>query len=178
MSEGARLSHAEGMAIASDFMHQLRSEVRRIEIAGSLRRNKATVGDIELVCIPETYDHEDMFGNVIDVISGLDELVPQLGYPLIKNGSKFKQIDLGRVKCDLFITTPEQWGVIFLIRTGSADFSHRFVTPKRQGGYMPTGMQIQDGRLWRFGQAVETPEETDVFREVGLNYTPPTMREL
>ena len=101
---------------------------------------------------------------------------------LTKNGNKYKQVELkDGINLDLFIVTPPaQWGVQFMIRTGSAEFSHRFVTIKHQGGLLPSYLRVKDGAIWHIGKGVsrmiETPEEADVFKVLGINYIEPEKR--
>lgn len=161
---------------ANDIVNELSPLCERIEIAGSIRRKKDEVGDIEIVAIPNC--KMDMFG---EVISGDHELNyyewEKLG-KLVKNGNKFKQVTLYRgISLDLFIVTPPaQWGVIFTIRTGSADFSHRLVTSKRQGGMMPSNLRVEGGAIWSNNHIIETPEEQDVFDLIGVPFIDPELR--
>ena len=48
------MKHAEAKAIAEKYLLQLRPFSRRIEIAGSIRREKPEVKDIEIVMIRDT----------------------------------------------------------------------------------------------------------------------------
>ena len=172
MSQGTKIPRDEAMAMARVLLGHLSNVCERVEIAGSLRRGCPEVGDIEICCIPvqvtnllcePTYD----WAEVRDALSM---------FPMLKGGDHYQQYDLGRCKADIFVTSREQWGVIFAIRTGSADFSHKLVTPKAWGGFMPGGRGIGDGRLWRWGMSVATPEETDLFREMGLPWIHPEKR--
>lgn len=180
MSAGARLPRAEALALAERAIDLLRPVCQRIEIAGSLRRQKPDVGDIEIVCIPRTIQYQDLFGNLLPVESVLDNSdIPELIGKVLKNGPHFKQIDLGPCNLDLFITTREQWGVIFTIRTGSADFSHALVTPRNQGGLLPSYLQVKEGRIIHrsTGKMYDTYEEADVFKVMGLKWIEPEDRQ-
>jgi DNA polymerase/3'-5' exonuclease PolX len=174
MSEGNRLDHKFASGLAIELMRILRPACDRIEIAGSLRRNKPDVGDIELVCIPK--EQTDLFGEKYCNANGISQVLSLNGAALHKDGEHFKQINLRHCMCDLFITTPECWGVIFMIRTGSADFSHKMVTPKQYGGYMPGYLKVKDGRLWNGSTIIETPEEKDVFNAYNMEYIIPEIR--
>jgi DNA polymerase/3'-5' exonuclease PolX len=161
--------------LANRIIESLRPCCQRIEIAGSIRRGVPYVGDIEIVAQP--IFEPDMFGALTDnhLLDGVD----WSGYgKVVKNGHKFKQIDLYEdVSLDLFIVTPPaQWGVIFLIRTGSADFSHRFVTVKSHGGMLPSCYHVQDGAVWKGDTMIPTPEEIDVFNLAGVMYVTPELR--
>lgn len=162
--------------LAHDLVIKLRDWCVRIETAGSVRRRKSEVGDIEIVCIPKFVN--DMFGNptttsVLDVMDWSNIGVPE------KSGPKYKQIILrSGAALDLFIVTPPaQFGVQFLIRTGPAEYSHRFVTPKHYGGMLPSNLKVKDGAIWKGNQLIETPEEEDVFNLIGAPWIPPMERK-
>ena len=44
------------------------------------------------------------------------------------------------------------------------------MTQRRMYGYCPDNMRFADRRLWRNWVALDTPEEEDVFREMGLAF--------
>jgi DNA polymerase/3'-5' exonuclease PolX len=152
----------------------LRDYCERIEIAGSLRRMKPTIGDIEIVCIPKIVQGLDLFGGPGERINLLEEQTR--GYHILKGGPKYKQIQLKSIKLDLFIATPETWGMIYVIRTGCADFTHWLVTPRQKGGALPSNMRAADGRLWMGNTALDTPEERDVFDTLRLEWIEPEQR--
>jgi len=158
----------------------------RIEIAGSIRRQCLEVGDIELVAIPKST--QDLFGvrewDTKIIKTRLFDLHSQtlLGSSdrtlFAKAGEWYAQFVAFGMKVDLFMTTPEKWGCIFMIRTGSADFTKKMVKRKVWGGYCPDHLYFKDGRLWDGEEALDTPEEDDVFRELGMAYVKPENRNL
>ena len=144
--------------IAKRLVDRLLPYCERIEIAGSIRREMAEVGDIEIVAIPN--DFADAM---------LPELLP--GARFLKDGSRYKQIALPEgINLDLFLVRPPnaQWGVIFLLRTGPAEFSHKAVTKKRMGGLLPSDCVVANGRVWRNGKFIPMPEEEDFLKLLGL----------
>lgn len=157
-------------AIAENVIERLRPSCERIEIAGSIRRRKPEVKDIELVAIPKVFEERDLFGELLNSISMLDKVEWGRYDTVIKNGSRYKQIVIdARINLDLFIVLPPaQWGVIFAIRTGPADYSRWLVTQQRYGGAMPAGYFVQEGQLWGPHGIIPTPEESDFFAEIGL----------
>lgn len=188
----SRLPRTEATALAWELVSLLSPVCERIEIAGSLRRGRETIGDIELVCIPRYgAASRDLFNEVIEPGVNLLDLecdhqftLGTLGKRYDKNGrprwgSGLKWATFRDVAVDLFpVIAPAQWGVDFLLRTGSAAFSQRFVTPVEKGGLMPKGMYCAQGALWRDGVRLETPEEEDCFRAIGLRYVEPSAREV
>lgn len=161
--------------IAKSTVSLLYPYCERIEIAGSVRRRKPTVGDIELVAIPKF--ETDMFGATTQ-----DHLLDLFDWATIgkfvKGGHKYKQIELDTgINLDLFIVTPPaQFGIQFMIRTGSADFSHRLVTPRKYGGLMPSNYRVKDGAIWSDNHIIKTPNEQDVFDLIGVPFIQPELR--
>ncbi len=60
MSTSVRRPLAEGEAIASALVADLEPYCARIQVAGSIRRRKEMVGDIEIVAIPR-YEPDGLF---------------------------------------------------------------------------------------------------------------------
>jgi len=173
--------------LAHDLKADLARGCERIEIAGSIRRQRPDPHDIEIVCIPKVLDAPiyDLFQ--VEVASAgeniLFTILPPMdwGYDYVnkKNGPKYKRlrhVETG-VCCDLFIVRPETWGVQLAIRTGPAAFSKELVSrPKLKQ------MQVKDAQLWRVHRdhsltPIPTPEEDDFFKAIGLPFIKPQDRD-
>lgn len=136
-------------------------EHERCFIAGSVRRKKTEVKDIEIVCQPKITVLKDMFdwdeGEIIDM--NFTKTVEQLG--IIKRGNtegRMMQIELpyNGLMLDLFMPEAHDFFRQFVIRTGSADFSWKIIAAAwRRKGWCGT----PDG-LRRENECVEkkTPE--------------------
>ena len=136
------MQHQHANSIANDLMLQLSSACVRLEIAGSLRRGKADVGDIELVAVPNlgTFEVRDMFEQVVERhhVNHLEEAVNTLlaggawewDTEVKRAGPKYKRLRhvTSGLCCDLFITDPRRWGYTFTIRTGPGEFSKALVS--------------------------------------------------
>jgi DNA polymerase/3'-5' exonuclease PolX len=164
--------------IAEKWVANLAPVCERVEIAGSIRREKPEVKDIEIVCIPKFEPVNDMFGQPLRPMNMLEDYLRGAPCVIVKNGPRYKQIQLPEgINLDLFIVQPPaQWGVIFLIRTGSAEFSHRFVTPRKHGGLLPSHLHVKDGAIWSNNHIIETPQERDVFDLAGVPWIEPEER--
>lgn len=164
--------------IAHAVLAELAPGCQRIQVAGSIRRECPVVGDIEMVAIPiPVLDLlGDPVGSALDPI--LQALVTAGRLERIKGGDRYKQFLIPRAGCvlDLFLPDLDTWGCVFTIRTGSAAFSHRLVTPQSQGGLCPNNMRFSGGRLLCNGALLATPDETDVFRRLGLEWIEPRDR--
>lgn len=176
--------------LAAELVAELSPACERIEIAGSIRRGKSNPKDIEIVCIPRIsgFQEYDMFGMQVEspehseLVKAVNVITSKGDWefdPEVKrNGIKYKRlrhIDT-RICCDLFITSPECWGVIFSIRTGPGDYSRELVTRARR-----MGMVVEGGNLYRTHrdnrrELIPTPEEEDFFKALGLEWIEPGNR--
>lgn len=168
----------EAQRIAEEVMRKLRPYCERIEIAGSVRRRKAEVKDIEIVAAPLISYENDLLGDPVP-------FNPLEAYPWSslgrcgKCGPKYKQIALNEgINLDLFIVLPPaQWGVIYTIRTGPAEFSHWCVTQRKKGGGLPSDCVVKDGGVHRGGVLVPMSEELDFLDFLGLGWVNPSERK-
>lgn len=175
--------------LANDLVEKLGPLCDRIEIAGSIRRGKAEVKDIEIVAMPIQKAPVPRMGDKAVFKTFLDQQLMRLfldgEIEFIKKGDKYKQLWLVReelqvIKVDLFLVTqPAQWGLIQVIRTGPAEFSQWMVTPLSKGGALPDGYAVKNGCVVHQGQvqcAQPMPEEQDFFHFCGLMWMEPKER--
>lgn len=159
----------------------------RIEIAGSIRRYKSDVKDIELVASPKWIvepDASDLYGGMIRtnllwehlhagrdiqwIKPGVPDAIP---WQIKPDGKYWRGLLPEDIKLDLFLASRDNFGIIYLIRTGSADFSAATVTHAKRigkpcvGGYLTN----EDGKLY-------TPDEQSVFDALNLAYVKPENR--
>ncbi len=167
---------AEARTIAERVRSDLAPWCDRIEIAGSIRRRKPEVGDIEIVCIPKVVD-AGFLGDTVrhpGFVTYLARLPRLKGDPAV---NKYTQILLPEgVNLDLFTAKPDNWGLIFAIRTGSADYSHRVLAR----GWVRRGYKSADGMLHdaETEEAVPVREEADLYRIIGIPWCEPKDREV
>jgi len=162
----------------------------RWTVAGSVRRNKPEVGDIELVVIPKLAEVSDggLFGEkkLVNLLwRRADDLVAsgaitKYVYQTTKGsqwrwGEKYRGIDFRGFNNEIFTATPENWGAILLIRTGPADFSKRMVERFLNGGMY----RQQGGSLIHVasGEQVKVPDEETYFRMLGMDFIKPEDRQ-
>lgn len=174
---------AEVESIASAIVADLEPFCTRIAPAGSIRRRKETVGDIEIVAIPR-YEPAGLFGDR-QANALWAHLHDANGRYRFTKGDKpdgrYYQLVLPAhddLQLDLFLAQPDNWGWILLMRTGSADFSAGVLTEwKRRRGFGKDQPGSVDGRLVdRAGSVVPTPDEETVFALVGRVPIPPEHR--
>lgn len=171
------MEYTKAKTIADQLVARLAPYCERIEIAGSLRRRKPEVHDIDLVCIPKTEPRRDMLGMECGRENLLTPQLMDLGRTE-QGGERKRRIMLPQaIDLELWmVLPPAQWGWIYALRTGPADYTHWLVTPKPQGGGCPSYLKIHDGAVWYGHQLVPTPEEKTFFEVMKLEYVAPELR--
>ena len=168
MSKDKKRPIEEIQPVAESIVESLRPYCDRIEIAGSIRRGVAMVGDIEIVAVPKTTVLQATLfddirpGSTNHLHEYLDQLVIDRKISKIRHnpydpfsrwGEKYRKFYVatkrGEVfKVDLFMTAASTWGSIFTIRTGGEAFSRWIVTVRSLYGAMPNNMIQDNGQLW------------------------------
>jgi DNA polymerase/3'-5' exonuclease PolX len=102
------------------------------------------------------------------------------GAQRLKGGSKYQQYKLPEgINLDLFLVTPPaQFGVIFTLRTGPAEFSTWCVTRRALGGRLPKFALVNSGAVWVHQKIVEMPEEINFLDFLGIGWIEPEKREV
>ena len=125
---------AEADRLAGQIVAQLAPHCVRIQVAGSVRRRRPEVGDIEVVAIPKPYD-VGLFR------SGIATVVDQ--WPKVRGElpCKYTQRRMPEgIALDLFLVSHRNWGLQLAIRTGSAAYSHQVLARGwRMAGYESKG---------------------------------------
>lgn len=170
----------KALNIAENIVRQLKPHCDRIEIAGSIRRKKPEVKDIEIVCIPKQVQQTNIFQEVIGSTPspGFIELVSS--WEKVKGDPKGKytqRILPDGIKLDLFMVNTDNWGLQLAIRTGSAEYSHKVLAST----WVKRGYKAEEGILYKKskpGIPVPVREERDLFLLLNLTYKEPEQRNL
>lgn len=161
----------DGIKIANKLKALLEPYCERIEIAGSIRREKEIVKDVELVLIPKN-------ANKLFNVLGLHLLktIGEIRY--LKNGDKYKQFFYLGIKIDLFVACADNWGWIYFLRTGSEEFGKQFLWKYKKKYNISNDDKASDDGFLRDenGVKVITLEEIDIFKLINLPYVEPNKR--
>lgn len=196
MSDGKKIDWHQAKKLADKVVRIFAPACERIEIAGSVRRLKSYVGDIEIVCIPKMTP-SGLFGDQADnaLLPVLERLCMNRGDILpVKGGDKYRQYQLlpaeaHGIMLDVFMVTAESWGVQLCIRTGPQEFSQKAVTPRCKAGLLQDGLKVEGGCLWQvtgehYGNdgcgpsatRIDTREERDFMRYLSCGFLEPDQR--
>jgi DNA polymerase (family 10) len=152
--------------VAADLLEGLQdhcAEVLDATVAGSLRRMRATIGDIDLLAASEAPPA------VMRAFVGH----PRVAEVLLGGETKTSVRLHNGLQVDLRVLEPERWGAALQYFTGSQAHNVRVrELAQRQGlSLSEYGFRRQDG------SEILCPEEADVYETLGLPWIPPELRE-
>lgn len=165
-SEKLPLPYDEALELARGIVSRLAPACERIQIAGSVRRRKSTVGDIELLVIPlvgAVQSGSNLFTEQGCLLHReLDQRVNDGKLEVVQGHSgdakarRYKLLftDPPGVGLDIFTARPGGWGYQLAIRTGPAHYSRRLVTQRCKSGLLDDAYRCHDGHVWRSAEAM------------------------
>jgi DNA polymerase (family 10) len=161
-----RVLASVAMDLAEYFRERLagRTDVRRFEHAGSLRRMVETVGDLDLLVASE-----DPVA-VMDAFTGLGEVER-----VLTKGETKSSILTGKgLQVDLRVVPAEAWGAAMIYFTGSKAHNIRI-----REMAVRKGLKLNEYGLFRAksGKLIVAETEEQVYEKLGLPWIPPTLRE-
>lgn len=187
MSEKKQWPRDTALQVAQEIVARLALSCERIAIAGSIRRGKPWVGDIEILFIPRMSTRPDGFFDT-RIVSVASEVIDALlieGYfskRQNKNGvfawgesNKLAIHTASGIPVDLFSTSEERWWVALVIRTGSKETNLRLTTGanKLNRTLNAYGYGTTDRAT---GETTKANSEQDVFSLCGVPYLNPEQR--
>lgn len=196
MSTGTKLPRDRAQRIADEFLSLFVNCYDHWCFAGSLRRGRESIGDIEHVVCPKFVPRlsDDLYGTPGGSCNAVwerseallrDKTVTKAVYGDTKAhrwGEKYRGMMFGGVKHELFMADVNNLGSILTIRTGPAAFSERCVTLLKQGGRY----RQEKGYVRRViagdvslltEHIVPCPTEAEYLRLCGLPNIPVTERD-
>lgn len=141
-----------------------------VAVAGSIRRQRDDIGDIDLVVLDYTSQNPWQRHEIGVALVGL-------GYDQTKDGDKIASFTHPtRCPLDLYYATLETWGITLLVRTGSA--GHNIKLAEHGKHRLPTRrLSVARGILNTADIVVASRTEEECFAALGLTYVPPWERE-
>ena len=166
-SSKGRILLGEALPAAEEIARELMGSglVERVEIAGSIRRMRETVGDIDILAI----SGKGM--EVMELFTGLEGVVG-----IVSKGPSKTTVRLGMgVTCDLRVidATTKNFGAALQYFTGSKEHSINLREIAIGKGYKLNEYGLFDKR----GRLARCKDEEELYGRLGMQYIPPEMRE-
>lgn len=192
MSSKIKHPRAKALEVARELTAALRAlcEPERFIFAGSLRRLKPEVGDIEVVYVPKVEllpDPNDLLGNPIPTVKFdlalaawlragfLTKRVGEKGGAAWGPKNKLAVHSASGIGIDLFEASKRNFWTLLVCRTGSAESNMRVCqAAEAKGEKWNPYLGFEDRRS---GELLFVPDsEEALFRHVGLPYLEPSKR--
>ena len=138
--------------------------VRRIEAAGSLRRRRATIGDLDLLA---AVDDPGLLFERLSALTGVGRV--------LQAGTDKTSITLDEgPQIDLMVCPPSAWGTHLVHLTGSA--AHNVAL---RGRALDRGLSLSEKgfKEMETGKLLLAAEEEEVYARLDLAWIPPELRE-
>lgn len=175
--------------VAEEIVHTLEPFCERIKIAGSIRREKSEVGDIEVLMIPRYESRRvSLFGDKdFDIAAEKINQMLTAGVlakrPNVRGHFAWGPLNklaihtASGIGVDFFTTTAAHWYVSLVIRTGPAEFNQKLMTSAARHGINlhaygdGTGATETHG-----GNDIPVTSERHVFELAGMPWKEPKDR--
>lgn len=151
------------MATATGIVDALKPLSERVGYAGSLRRMRETIGDVDILA---TAAGEERAARIM---AAFRDLAPEV----VVSGPTKTSVRMGNgLQVDLRVVRPEVWGAALQYFTGSRghNVAVRQIAVRK-------GLKLSEYGLWRGEELIASATEEEVYRELGMEWVAPTLRE-
>ena len=154
------------MGVAETLLERLRTipDVRRADLAGSLRRMAETIGDVDLLVASGSP------APIMDAFTGYED-VEQI---LARGETKSSVVTRSGLQVDLRVIPNEAWGAAMIYFTGSKAHNVRI-----REMAVRKGLKLNEYGLFdvETDELIAAETERDVYERLGLPFIEPTLRE-
>lgn len=153
------------LPLANEMLALLRAVkgVVRAETAGSLRRMKITVGDLDLLVASAAPEP------VMKAFVNQKDVARVLGQGTTKSSIEFNN----GLRAQLWVHPPQKFGTALQYATGSKEHNVRL-----REIALSKGLSLSEHALTKTnGQEIHCATEEEVYEKLGLQYVPPELRE-
>ncbi len=168
-----RLKQAKGRMLlgtalpaAEEIIRELRTHpaAEQVEVGGSIRRMKETIGDIDILAASNKPDE------LINAFVNLS-LVKSI---LAKGTTRASVLTEANLQIDLRVVSPDQWGAALQYFTGSKDHNIQLRTIAEN-----RGLRINEYGVFNAitNERIAGITEEEVYRTIGMDWIPPELRE-
>jgi hypothetical protein len=162
---------AELLPIAQEIARILKDACVQLSIAGSIRRNKATAGDIEIVAVPKITNSENELWALLDDMLANGDVTKALygAKQRTKWGEKSRGLMFQDTQVEIYTSYPHSWGYQYWLRTGPSE-ANEYVMKMQYEKHAK--FRLKDGEVLTSHGVLNIPTEEDWFKLLGIPYTP------
>jgi DNA polymerase (family 10) len=166
-----RMLLGEAVPTAEYIVNQLKklNEIQHISPAGSLRRMKETIGDIDILVVPK-----DEKPATIKKIMNYFTTLPEVSRVLAKGETKSSVVLKNGIQADVRVLPDKIYGAALQYFTGNIDHN-----VKLRGIAIKKGFKLSEYGLFdrKTNRLVAGKTEEEIYKKLGLSYMEPELRE-
>lgn len=154
------------LPIAEEILDKLNTlkEVQKIEIAGSIRRKKETIGDVDILVVSSEPDE------VMDYFTGMSEVERILS----KGRTKSSIIAENNLQVDLRVIDKSSFGSALQYFTGSKEHNIKLRKIALDQNWKLSEYALRDNKN---NKKIAGEKEAEIYEALGLAYIEPELRE-
>ncbi len=167
MYEKTTVAQRKPLAYCWDYINNIVNKLRssgyfdRVEIAGSTRRMKETIGDVDILGISDNPKAMDFFVSL-----------PEVKQIVVKGETKTTVLlDIG-LTCDLRVLDKNSFGSALQYFTGSKEHNIKVRKYAQDKGY-----KLSEYGLFKDDKMVAGKTEEEIYNALGMDWIPPELRE-
>ncbi|MHA2360559.1 MAG: PHP domain-containing protein, partial [Candidatus Thorarchaeota archaeon] len=155
---------ADAMEVAATVEDALRKlkEEKQLSLAGSLRRRRETVGDLDFLI-----DATDA-AKVMDAFVALDDVADIIAHGPTKSSVRLNN----KMQMDLRILPPDSFRAGMQYFTGTVDHNVHLRSIAKEFGY-----RLNEYGLYKGEEKIAGEDEAGIYKALGLDLVPPELRE-
>jgi len=147
---------------AKAIMEELKPYVEKISLAGSIRRRKETIGDVDILAVSSQPE------KVMDIFTSMKRVEKVLAKGITKSSVRLH----GGIQVDLRIVGKESFGSALQYFTGSKE--HNIEVRKIA---IKLGYKLNEYGLFKGFERIAGRDEEEVYKALGMQWIPPELRE-
>ncbi len=147
---------------AKRIVEVLKPHVKKISMAGSIRRRKETIGDVDILAVAENVER------VMDIFTNMKEVERVLAKGNTKSSVRLH----GGMQVDLRVVEEDSFGSALQYFTGSKEHNIELRKIAIRKGY-----KLNEYGLFEGDKKIAGEEEEGVYKALGMQWIPPEMRE-
>jgi len=164
------LKKSKGRFLLGEILPQVREierklralkEVKKVAVAGSVRRRKETIGDVDFLVVSDNPQ------KVMDFFTSLPQIVKVWGKGTTKSSIRLKQ----GFDVDLRVVPEDSFGSALQYFTGSKE--HNIATRKLA---LEKGLKLNEYGVFKGKKKIAGRTEEEVYKAIGLPWIPPELR--
>ncbi len=152
-----RMHIGKAMDIADEVIDNIKDSAEQVDYAGSLRRGKETIGDIDILA--RAKDNK----KIMDAFTNMDNVEK-----IVSRGKTKSTVIMDKVQIDLRIVPKSSYASALMYFTGSKDHNIEIRKIANRKGW----------KLSEYGLSkTKARSEKEIYNKLGMDYIPPELRE-